>query len=167
MPRGQVTWPALFLAPPTRKNPVKMPAVGQSAAKTQVIPAGNYKVRISESEMRKSSRTNNEYLYLRLQVAEGPYRGHSLYSTIMFKTNTFYLRKKGQKQWVELLNSLGWTRCPDESNLIGQELAVDVVNKEKDGGTFTEVKRFSLPKTAVEVVEDSKQSKKKAGFGTW
>ena len=142
---------------------MKMP---ENKPKAQLIPAGRYKTTIEASEMRKSQ-AGNEYLYLRHRITEGAYKGTGVSATIIFRSQKTWMQKKGQQRWVELLNALEWRTCPNEENLIGQEVTVELVNKDRNGSAFTEVKSFCMPKTAIEVVEEAKNSNTKADASSW
>ena len=131
-----------------------------------VLPAGSYKTKIEQAEFRTSA-AGNKYLYLRHVIVEGAYKNRGVSATIIFRSQKTWLQKQGQKRWVELLNALEWSKCPSEDLLIGQEVTVELTNKERNGSPFTEVKSFCLPKTAMQVVEEAKESNKKAGADTW
>ena len=142
---------------------MKMPS---NKPKATLIPAGSYKTKIEIAEMRKSA-AGNEYLYLRHRIIEGAYNGVGVSATIIFRSQKTWMQKKGQQRWVELLNALQWRTCPSEENLINQEVTVELVNKDRNGSAFTEVKRFCMPKTAMEVVEEAKNSNTKADASSW
>ena len=143
---------------------MKLPSQNKSSA--PLIPAGRYKVRISIAEFRES-KARNRYLYLRLDIVEGAYKGRGVSSTIIFRSETTWLQKKGTKSWLQLLNALGWKSCASEDLLCGQQIDVFLTNKERNGSPFTEVKEYCLPLTATEVVEKAKEEGNKGSADSW
>ena len=142
---------------------MKLPSAKKNSS---LIPAGNYRTIIEQAEFRTSS-SNNRYLYVRHRIIEGAYKGRGVTATMIFRSQKTWLQKKGQEKWIELLNALDWKECPSEDLLVGQEVNVEVTNKEKGGSVYTEVKSFCLPKTAIQIVEESKKSNNKSGADTW
>jgi hypothetical protein len=130
------------------------------------IPAGKYKSKIEASEFRESS-AGNTYLYLRHIISEGAYKGRGISATIIFRSQKTWLQKKGQTRWVQLLNALGWKKCGSEDLLVGQEVTIELTNKDRNGSPYTEVKNFVLPQTAKEIVEEAASNKNKSGVDTW
>ena len=143
---------------------MKLPSQGKSSA--PLIPAGRYKVRIAIAEFRES-KAGNRYLYLRMDIVEGAYAGRGVSSTIIFRSQQVWLQKKGTAAWVQLLNALGWTRCPSEELLIGQEIDVLLVNKDRNGSVMLEVKEYCLPLTATEVVVKAKEEGNSGSADSW
>lgn len=145
---------------------MKLPSPNQGFEKRQLLPAGSYRAVITIAEMRKSQK-GNDYLYLKLQVCEGAFHGEPVWCNITFKSKQHWLARKGRTQWIELLNALQWTKCEDEAHLLGKEVLITTVNKDRSGSTFTEVKSFNMPKSAMEIVEEAKESGDEGSASSW
>lgn len=129
------------------------------------LPAGKYKVRIGTAE-RRTSQKKNVYVYFRFDIVEGAYAGRYVISTIIIDSLTYWMKQKGKQQWIELTNALD-ERFVKIDELTGRELVIDVVNKDRDGRVFPEVKKYCLPETALEVVERAKKDGNTGSASSW
>lgn len=134
---------------------------------SEIIPAGRYKVVIDQAEMRVG-RTGDNYLYLRMKLQEGAFKGRTVGTSIVFKSDTWWRQKKGRTSWLKLLTATQMVACPDESHLIDKVLDVSLVNKEgRDGLIHANVEDYLPPRSALEVVEDAKAKGEDGSASSW
>lgn len=110
----------------------------------EAIPAGEYMVKIVESELKDTKSGNGKYIKLRLDILGPSYQGRVLFSNINIRNANPKAEEIGRKELGSLLRAIGLASLTDTVQLIGGDLIVKVNKTEDDynGGFKNEVKRY-------------------------
>lgn len=112
------------------------------------LPAGNYTVAITESEMTPNKAGSGEFLKLTMSVIEGEHEGRLLFTRL----NLVHPNEKAvaiaKSELAAICKAVGVMKPQDSSDLHGKAFSVRVTQIEKDGQIYNEVKSFGPAGTA-------------------
>lgn len=99
------------------------------------IPPDEYTLAVTESDIRTSSKTGNEYLSLTLAVVEdGPFKNRKIFDIVMMKHPDAEVVEMGKKKLAAICRAVGKPRIKDSSELHNRPLRAKVgVQEAKDG----------------------------------
>jgi len=116
----------------------------EPASSFDPLPAGNYNVIITESEVRDTKNGTGQYISLKMMVFDGEFMDRVLFSNINFKNANETTQKIGKQQLSALCRSVGVLTPKDSSDLHEKPITVKVaIRPAKDGyDAQNEVKSF-------------------------
>lgn len=91
-----------------------------------VIPAGTYLVHIVQSEMRQSKSGSGQYLWLELDILDGPYKGRKLWPMINLRNANPDVAARAQRELAAICHAVGVMRAADSEMLHFKPLQVKV-----------------------------------------
>lgn len=109
----------------------------------QPIPAGEYTVRIAESEIKQTKAGTGEYIKLRLDVIGPSHEGRVLFTNLNIKNPSQKAEEIGRQQLGAVMRAINLPSISDTDQLVGGTLAVKVtVKQDEQYGPSNEVKSF-------------------------
>jgi hypothetical protein len=124
------------------------PSAVQDAAYS-LLPAGEYVVMITESEV-KESKTNasNSYLNMKLQVAKGEHQGRILFLRLNLWNSNETAKNIADRQLKDIYRALNVTKVQDSSQLHDKPFVIKVkVKADMNGEDRNEVQSILWKKT--------------------
>jgi hypothetical protein len=98
-----------------------------------VIPAGEYVAAIVASEMRPNNARTGEYLWLELQILEGPYNGRKLWDRLNLNNPNPKAVEIAQASLSAICHAVGVMNVSDSVQLHDKPLLVKVKVREAEG----------------------------------
>jgi hypothetical protein len=125
----------------------------------EVLPAGRYLAAITESAMKPTSKGTGEYLELKFQIIDGPYKGRVLFSRLNLKNPNPQAVQIARGDLAAIRKATGVVNPKDSVELHNLPVTIIVkVGKNKDSGEANnEIKGF-LPRNAQPPVAGDAQS---------
>ena len=108
------------------------------------MPAGNYNVIITESEVKDTKNGTGQYISLKMCVFDGDFENRIIFSNINFKNASETAQKIGKQQLASLCKAVGVLTPKDSSDLHDLPLVVKVSIRQAQNGydAQNEVKAF-------------------------
>lgn len=108
------------------------------------VPAGDYPVVITDSEMKLTKNGNGEYLQLVLEVIDGQMKGRKLWERLNLVNSNSQAVEIAQKSLSQICHAVKVLTPQDSVELHGKPLQATVVVKDDPGyGPRNEVKKYS------------------------
>ena len=82
-----------------------------------VLPAGDYVVTVTESEMKPTKKSGGEYLMLTLEVLEGAHKGRRLWSRLNLVNENTTAVEIAERQLADLCRAVGKEEVEDSEDL--------------------------------------------------
>lgn len=92
----------------------------------EVLPAGKYLVQILYSEMRPTRDGFGQYLYLELEILEGPYAGRKLFDRLNLVNDNETAVEIARRTLSSICRAVGQMQVKDSEQLHGIPLIADV-----------------------------------------
>jgi hypothetical protein len=110
------------------------------------LPAGNYNVIITESEVKETKNGTGQLIALKMCVFDGEFENRIIFSNINFKNAHETTQKIGKQQLASLCKAVGVLTPKDSSDLHDKPLVVKVIiSPAKDGYEAKNEVRAFLP----------------------
>ena len=115
-----------------------------------VIPAGKYRAQIVESEMRVTRNGMGQFLWLMLDIIEGPYQGRKLFDQLNLVNSNPQTVEIAQRTLSAICHATGKLQVNDSVDLHLVPMTIQVgVKPPKDGYSEKNTIRYLVPeKTA-------------------
>ena len=148
-------------------NPITLKDAQESPS-FDPVPPGEYTAVVKSAEMKDTKAGDGKYIKLRLDITGPTHTGRVLFSNVTVKNKTAQAETIGRGQLAAILASSGLAQFDHSDQMIGVNVAVDVIIKDDPTyGRGNEVKRFkplaNMPKAAV--ATSAPASAAKAGPG--
>lgn len=124
------------------------------------IPAGEYHVKIKDSELCENNQKTGSYIKFRFEIMEGEYKGRLLFSNLNIIHQNPKAVEIAEKELATICNSVGRVSIEDTDELHGCELMAKVIKKPASANyaESNEIKNYS----AIEGLEQPKNPAGKA-----
>lgn len=100
----------------------------------QPLPAGEYKVMVTDSEMKENSKGTGSYLQLRLDVIEGEYENRVVFDRLNLQNTNQTAVEIAQRQLSALCRAVGVMQPQDSSDLHDKPLIAKIgIQPARDG----------------------------------
>lgn len=107
------------------------------------LPAGEYLVMISDSEVKATKTGSGQYLQLSLQVLDAPYKGRLIFDRINIQNQSPTAQEIGQRALSALCHAVGILQVNDSAQLHNIPFIVRVsVRPDQQYGDSNEVKGY-------------------------
>ncbi len=107
------------------------------------IPAGDYTVKITDTELKDTKAGDGQYIKLRLDVTGPKHEGRVLFTNINIRNKNPKAEEIARQQLGSILRAIGVDTFTDTDQLIGGDLTVKVtVKDDPQYGPGNEVKGF-------------------------
>jgi len=107
------------------------------------LPAGDYLVQITNSEIKPTKSGTGEYLQLTLQVIDGPYKNRLVFDRINVRNQNPTAQQIGQRQLSALCHSIGVLNVQDSTQLHNILFIVSLaIRKDEQYGDSNDVKAY-------------------------
>lgn len=104
------------------------------------VPAGDYPVIITDSEMKQTKAGTGHYLQLTLQVIDGPAKNRLIWHRLNIQNPKATAQEIGQRQLSALCHAVGKLQVQDSAELHGIPFVARVIVKTDDYGAKNVVK---------------------------
>ena len=104
------------------------------------VPAGDYPVIITDSEMKQTKAGTGHYLQLTLQVIDGPAKNRLIWHRLNIQNPNATAQEIGQRQLSALCHAVGKLQVQDSAELHGIPFVARVIVKTDDYGAKNEIK---------------------------
>jgi hypothetical protein len=108
----------------------------------EALPAGDYLVMVTESDMRRTKDGAGQYLELKLEVQAGPMQGRNLWDRLNIENPNPKAVEIAQRQLAQICHALGIVRLTDSQMLHNRPLVAMVKVRSDDRGLSNEVKGY-------------------------
>jgi hypothetical protein len=131
------------------------------------IPAGDYHVKIVDSDLKDTKAGNGQYIKVRLDVMGPSHQGRVLFSNINIRNPNPKAEEIGRQQLGSILRAIGLASLTDTDQLIGGELSVKVTVKDDPTyGPGNEVKGYKAISGSVPPAPANNQPAAQAPTGS-
>ena len=115
------------------------------------LPKGDYKVAITDSELRDNKAKTGNYIWLQMEVIDGPKQGRILWDQLTYQHDNPKAMEIGKSQFASVCLAVDVPRPNDTAELHNRPLIATVgIRKRKDNGELTnEVKSYASAKGGV------------------
>ena len=108
------------------------------------IPAGQYNVRIEETDVLALKSSNGHRVSIETVLVDGQYEGRRLWASITLQHDSEKVTEIGQRQFAELVNAAGLVKIADTTELHGKVVKAAVsVRNDPEYGERNDVKYFT------------------------
>lgn len=116
----------------------------QPGGQSDVIPAGDYKVMISDSEMVQTKSGSGSFLKLTLQVIDGPHQGAVIFDRLNLVNTNLKAVEIAQRTLSAICHAIGVLQVQDSAQLHNRPLLARVAYREAQGeyGASNEIKGY-------------------------
>ena len=122
----------------------------EPAAGYDVLPAGKYVAQIIESEMRVTSNGMGQFLWLMLDILEGPYKGRKVFDQLNLVNQNPTTVEIAQRALSAICHATGKLQVADSEELHLIPMTIQVtVKPPKNGYGERNAIRYLLPKDGV------------------
>ena len=119
----------------------------EPAAGYDVLPAGKYVAQIIESEMRVTSNGMGQFLWLMLDILDGPLQGRKAYDQLNLINPNPTTVEMAQRTLSAICHATGQLHVSDSEDLHFKPMTIRVsIRKPKDGGQERNQIRYLVPK---------------------
>ncbi len=102
-----------------------------------LVPAGWYSAKITESELMDTKAGTGQYIKLRLDITGPEHVGRCVWANINIRNPSAKAEEIGQRQLGEIMRAIGRASVSDTDELIGGELSIKVaIRKSKEGDGY-------------------------------
>lgn len=113
----------------------------------ELLPAGDYVAQIIESEMRPTRNGNGEFLWLMMDILEGPLQGRKAYDQLNLINPNPTTVEMAQRTLSAICHATGELHVSDSEDLHFKPMTIRVsIRKSKDGGQERNQIRYLVPK---------------------
>lgn len=114
-----------------------------------VLPAGKYRAQIVESEMRVTRNGMGQFLWLMLDIIEGPYQGRKLFDQLNLVNSNPQTVEIAQRTLSAICHATGKLQVNDSVDLHLVPMTIQVgVKPPKDGYSEKNTIRYLVPEKA-------------------
>ena len=114
-----------------------------------VLPAGKYRAQIVESEMRVTRNGMGQFLWLMLDIIEGPYQGRKLFDQLNLVNSNPQTVEIAQRTLSAICHATGKLQVNDSVDLHLVPMTIQVgVKPPKDGCSEKNTIRYLVPEKA-------------------
>ncbi len=114
-----------------------------------VLPAGKYRAQIVESEMRVTRNGMGQFLWLMLDIIEGPYQGRKLFDQLNLVNSNPQTVEIAQRTLSAICHATGKLQVNDSVDLHLVPMSIQVgVKPPKDGYSEKNTIRYLVPEKA-------------------
>jgi hypothetical protein len=118
----------------------------EPAAAYEVLPAGKYRAQILESEMRVTRNGMGQYLWLMLDIIEGPHQGRKIFDQLNLVNPNPVTVEMAQRTLSAICHSTGKLQVNDSEELHLTPMTIQVgVKPPKDGYGERNTIRYLVP----------------------
>lgn len=115
----------------------------QSTSNFDVLPAGDYQVRISEAAVQATKAGTGQYIKLRLDVTGPSHQGRVIYTNLNIQNPNPKAEEIGRQQLGDIMRACGLASLSDTDQLINGCMTVKVaVTQSEQYGPGNDVKAF-------------------------
>lgn len=107
------------------------------------LPAGEYNVRIAETEIKTTKSGTGQYIKLRLDVIGPTHEGRVLFSNLNIKNDSQKAEEIGRQQLGTIMRAINLPSLQDTDQLVGGMLTVKVaIRKSEEYGDSNDIKAY-------------------------
>ncbi len=118
-----------------------------------VLPAGKYRAQIVESEMRVTRNGMGQFLWLMLDIIEGPYQGRKLFDQLNLVNSNPQTVEIAQRTLSAICHATGKLQVNDSVDLHLVPMSIQVgVKPPKDGYSEKNTIRYLVPEKTAPVI---------------
>ena len=115
----------------------------------ELLPAGKYRAQIVESEMRVTKNGMGQFLWLMLDIIEGPYQGRKLFDQLNLVNSNPQTVEIAQRTLSAICHATGKLQVNDSVDLHLVPMSIQVgVKPPKDGYSEKNTIRYLVPEKA-------------------
>jgi hypothetical protein len=96
------------------------------------LPAGWYKVRITEADIKETKAGTGNYIKVRYDVLDGTHAGRVVFGNLNLRNPNPKAEEIGRQQLSRLMLAMGLTQVTDTDQLIGGELSIKLAIQKSD-----------------------------------
>jgi hypothetical protein len=132
----------------------------------EALPAGEYRVVMTESERKKTKDGASELLQVKLQIVDGPFKNRTVIDRFNLWNKNPEATTIAQQQFKKVCEALNIPKPPDSSALHMKPLMIKLAVKEYNGNNQNEVKGYKacLPTSSSAPAEKTGTAGKPAGW---
>ena len=112
------------------------------------LPAGEYQVIITDSELKPTKSVSGEFLELVLQVQDGPYKGRKIWDRLNLFNSNAQAVLIAKQRLKAIQDSVGVPNPGDSVQLHNRLLTVTVDVREYEGRESNEVKGYAVKRSS-------------------
>lgn len=120
--------------------------VPESEDKFDLIPAGDYKMIVTESTIKATKAGTGEYVAVKLQIVDGDKKGRTIFANLNIKNPNPTAEQIGRRELADLTKAVGLVTLSDTAQLHGKPFVGKVgIEPAKDGYEATNRIKKWLP----------------------
>ena len=139
----------------------------EPAAGYDVLPAGKYVAQIIESEMRVTSNGMGQFLWLMLDILEGPYKGRKVFDQLNLVNQNTTTVEIAQRALSAICHATGKLQVADSEELHLTPMTIQVtVKPPKNGYGERNAIRYLVPTEGAQAAAPTKSQPAPAAVGS-
>ena len=139
----------------------------EPAAGYDVLPAGKYVAQIIESEMRVTSNGMGQFLWLMLDILEGPYKGRKVFDQLNLVNQNTTTVEIAQRALSAICHATGKLQVADSEELHLIPMTIQVtVKPPKNGYGERNAIRYLVPTEGAQAAAPTKSQPAPAAVGS-